>query len=64
MIRFDFTVSDEDAQNIFFAMQSELNRVRLEASILNDNSPDVRECYRKNATYLEELISKMKNTAI
>ncbi len=73
MIRFDFTVSDEDAGNIFDCINSEISRVHqrlLKNFSKIHKSDDTKEIerlksesdwYRRHIDYLKRLKDKMTN---
>lgn len=60
MIHFDFTVSDEEAELIFDAIQDQINR----ADELRLFEPIVAEWAKNHIAYLEALKAKMKNTRV
>ncbi len=70
MIRFEFTVDDADAENIFScihdAASKNLELIRMVKSL--NYPPEVEAihiaAYQKNREYLLGLIEKMKNTRV
>jgi len=66
MIRFDFTVSDADAQNIFQIMRDRImmNNKQIIEMIGKPGKEDYIAAYRRDNEYVEGLIQKMTNTRI
>ena len=66
MIRFDFTVSDADAQNIFQIMRDRImmNNKQIIEMIGKPGKEDYIAAYRRDNEYVEGLIQKMTNTRV
>ena len=66
MIRFDFTVSDADAENIFSILRDRIveNHVMITNMMAYPDREGSIEEYRRDNEYIEELIKKMANTRI
>ena len=66
MIRFDFTVSDADAQNIFQIMRDRImmNNQQIIEMIGKPGKEDYIAAYRRDNEYVEGLIQKMTNTRV
>ena len=66
MIRFDFTVSDADAENIFSIMRDviALNNLRIMELMHDPNNDELIETYRQSNRYVLELIGKMTNKRV
>jgi hypothetical protein len=62
MIHFDFTVSDEDAENIFGCINLEITHCHVEImeNMVKKNEDGIR-WYKKRIEYLKELKLKMLN---
>jgi len=67
MIRFDFSVSDADAENIFQIMRERINHNNWHILGIIDE-PEKNEkiiaVYRRDNEYVEGLIKKMTNTRV
>jgi hypothetical protein len=61
MIHFDFVVEDEDAENIFDCINSEINRCNHRKLITNNTKAET-EWLDKHIDYLKALKKKMKNS--
>ena len=66
MIRFDFTVSDADAENIFSMIRDRIgtNNMRIIDMIGKAGQEHYVEAYRQDNQYIEDLMKKMTNTRI
>jgi hypothetical protein len=66
MIRFDFTVSDADAENIFSIMRDRIlhNNQQIIEMIGKYGKEDYIAAYRRDNEYVEDLIKKMTNTRV
>ena len=66
MIHFNFTVSDEDAENILGCIHNEITQCNqnIMKCMVNNDSPEVIIAFRSHIEYLEELILKMTNTRV
>lgn len=67
MIRFDFTVSDVDAENIMEIMRGRIidNNMRIMNLMTHPMPPEQTiQAYRRDNEYVEELIKKMTNTRV
>ena len=66
MIHFNFTVSNEDAENIFTILNNQISRNReemLELMVKGDESNMRAACERDNE-YIKQLMAKMTNTKV
>lgn len=66
MIHFDFTVSDDDAENILNILREQITRNNCEL-LFHLDKPDAAywtEAYKRDNEYIEGLIKKMTNTRI
>lgn len=65
MIHFNFTVSEEDAENIFGCIQSAIasNHECIMVSTVKGDSHDI-PAYQRDILYLKELMASMKNKAV
>ena len=66
MIRFDFVVSDADAENIFAMMRDRIveNHVMITKMMAYPDQEGSIEEYRRDNEYIEDLMKKMTNTRI
>ena len=61
MIHFDFTLSDQEAWDLFDIIANEQAICFTQSQIGNNRPPLTRDWYRKRAAYLKELRKKMTN---
>lgn len=67
MIRFDFTVSDADAENIMEIMRDRINHNNLRIFEMIGEPEMYKQsiaAYRRDNEYVEDLIKKMSNTRV
>ena len=70
MIRFDFTVSDVDAQNILQIMRERINANNVKIIdhmvqvLVQEGHEEYIAAYRRDNEYVEGLIQKMTNTRV
>lgn len=66
MIHFDFILDDIDAENLFAALQHEIQdiNVNIMDELAEQNRPDYIEWYRERIKYINDLITKLNHTRI
>jgi hypothetical protein len=67
MIHFNFTVSNEDAENIFTILNNQISRNREEMLKLvayGSLAYNMLEAYKRDNEYIKALINKMTNTKV
>jgi hypothetical protein len=67
MIHFNFTVSNEDAENIFTILNNQISRNReemLELVAYGSLAYNMLEAYKRDNEYIKALINKMTNTKV
>lgn len=64
MVHFDFTVSDEEAQTIFEALQEFVSEATEKIGMLElneDKQPNVLQWWKNHKEYVLNLMKKMEN---
>jgi ribosomal protein L15 len=67
MIHFNFTVSNEDAENIFTILNNQIvhNHEKMVKLVANGSLEyNMLEAYKRDNKYIKELIKKMTNTKV
>ena len=66
MIKFEFTISDIDATNIFDLFQRDINHCNemIIEEMCHENSLEVIEAYRSQIAYIRQLKGKLTHTRI
>ena len=66
MIHFNFTVSNEDAENIFTILNNQIvhNHEKMMKLIAKGDACNMLRVYERDNEYIEELINKMTNTKV
>jgi hypothetical protein len=66
MIHFDFTLDDIDAENLFGALQHEIQNIHMNIGdeMAAENRPEYISWYRERIKYIEELMQKLTHTRI
>jgi hypothetical protein len=66
MIRFNFTVSDADAENIFNILNNQIvhNREEMLELMVKGDAWNMRGVYERDNEYIKQLMAKMTNTKV
>lgn len=66
MVKFDFTVSDADAENIMEIMRNQImqNHSKITSLMCEIGQEHYIEAYKQDNEYIEGLIKKMTNTQV
>ena len=66
MIKFEFTLSDIDATNIFDLFQRDINHSNelIIEEMCHENSPEIIGAYRSHIAYIRQLKNKLTHTRI
>jgi hypothetical protein len=66
MIHFNFTVSNEDAENIFTILNNQIvhNHGKMCKLIAKGDACNMLPAYERDNEYVKELIKKMTNTKV